>query len=68
MSTLSRYGLSATQWLSKAIVPGMTISSMDLGSVAVGLATSSLGWDKMTAEGWINNKAMLELARNLHDR
>lgn len=46
----------------------MTISSMDLGSVAVGLATSSLGWDKMTAEGWINNKAMLELARNLHDR
>jgi hypothetical protein len=39
----------------------MTISSMNLGSVAVGLATSSFGWDKMTAEGWIDNKRMLEM-------
>jgi hypothetical protein len=61
MGTLSRPVYAAAQWLFKAIVPGMTISSMNLASVAVGLATSSLGWDKMTAEGWIDNKRMMEM-------
>jgi hypothetical protein len=34
--------------------------------VAVGLATGSSGWDKMTAEGWIDNKIMLEMVSNVH--
>jgi hypothetical protein len=61
MGTLSRPVYTAAQWLFKAVIPSMTISSMNLASVAVGLATSSRDWDNMTAEGWIDNKRMMEM-------
>jgi hypothetical protein len=51
----------------KTVWPSGTISSTDLGTISVGLATGSRGWDKLTAEGWINNKMMLDLLSNSDD-